>query len=62
MVGSGSLNLLMVAYSSLSVGRFCVVTPRTGARLLQAGDEKLLQLAKECESAPSLLNCLLIIL
>jgi len=26
---------------------FCVVTPRTGARLLQAGDEKLLQLAKE---------------
>jgi hypothetical protein len=33
-------------------GRFCVVTPRTGTRLLQTGDEKLLKLAKECESSP----------
>ena len=41
----------MVAYSSLSVARFCVVTPRTGTRLLQTGDEKLLKLAKECESS-----------
>ena len=27
----------------------CFVTPRTEARLLQAGNEKLLQLAKECD-------------
>jgi hypothetical protein len=39
----------MVAYS---IGRFCVVTPRVGTRLLQTGDEKLLQLAKKCESNP----------
>jgi len=50
----------MFAYSSL-FARFCVVTPRTGARLLQAGDEKLLQLAKECESNPSLPDRQLII-
>jgi hypothetical protein len=31
---------------------FCVVTPRTGTRLPQTGDEKLLQLAKECDSGP----------
>ncbi len=30
-------------------GRFCVVTPRIGTRLLHKGDENLLKLAKECE-------------
>ena len=52
MVGSEWPNISMVAYSSSFVGRFCVVTPRTGTRLLQTGDEKLLKLAKKCESSP----------
>jgi hypothetical protein len=30
-------------------GRFCVLTPRIGTRLLHKGDENLLRLAKECE-------------
>ena len=51
MVGSNWSNTSMVAYSSLSVARFCVVTPRTGTRLLQIGDEKLLKLAEGCESS-----------
>ena len=52
MVGPESPNLSMVPYSFLSIGRFCVMTPWTGTRLLQTSDEKLLQLAKECESNP----------
>ena len=30
--------------------RLCIETPRTGSRLQQTGDEKLLDLAKECKS------------
>ena len=62
MVGPESYNLSMVAYSFLSIGRFCVVTPRIGTRLLQTGDEKLLQLAKNVRVALSLLDRRLIIM
>ena len=33
-------------------GRFFIVTFRNGARRLQTGEERLLMLAKECESSP----------
>lgn len=42
-----SRNVLHSAYSYFQ--RFCLETPRTGVRLLQAGDERLLKLAAECK-------------
>jgi len=41
---------LISVYSILIVDRLCIMTPREGARLYQAGDEKLLELARKCES------------